>query len=315
MRLWRKARSLARLSRQPSRIEAWSPESATTVSPGPRIVPERAHVGLVAGGEDDRAVGPHPVGDLLLELEVQRRRAVEQARAGQAGAVALQGVAGALHDALVAREAEVVVGAQHDPRGALHLHDGARGPLDRAEVGEDVGLARRAQQRRRARCRGPWRRRRSRSRACRVRRRVRGREARQGPQGAARVHRAPVPAALYLAVLVPPAAPGAPAVPQPPPERLLQARRRAAVLRLARRARGRAHQRADRPRLQRLPGQPLGDVRLPGVRGRPGDPARAARGRGGLAARARPRPDDRADGLRRSTTRTACSSRATSASR
>ena len=39
MRLWRKARSLARLSRQPSRIEAWSPESATTVSPGPRIVP------------------------------------------------------------------------------------------------------------------------------------------------------------------------------------------------------------------------------------------------------------------------------------
>ncbi len=39
MRLWRKGRSLARLSRQPSRIEAWSPESATTVSPGPRIVP------------------------------------------------------------------------------------------------------------------------------------------------------------------------------------------------------------------------------------------------------------------------------------
>ena len=38
-RLWRKARSFARESRQPSRIEAWSPESATTVSPGPRIVP------------------------------------------------------------------------------------------------------------------------------------------------------------------------------------------------------------------------------------------------------------------------------------
>ena len=39
MRLWRKARSLARESRQPSRIEAWSPLSATTVSPGARIVP------------------------------------------------------------------------------------------------------------------------------------------------------------------------------------------------------------------------------------------------------------------------------------
>ena len=39
MRLWRNGRSLARESRQPSRIEAWSPESAITVSPGARIVP------------------------------------------------------------------------------------------------------------------------------------------------------------------------------------------------------------------------------------------------------------------------------------
>ena len=43
--------------------------------------PQRADVGLVAGGEDDRVLGPLPVGDLLLELEVQRRGAVEQARA------------------------------------------------------------------------------------------------------------------------------------------------------------------------------------------------------------------------------------------
>ena len=39
MRLWRKGRSLAPESMQPSRIEAWSPESQITVSPGPRIVP------------------------------------------------------------------------------------------------------------------------------------------------------------------------------------------------------------------------------------------------------------------------------------
>ena len=39
MRLWRNGRSFARESRQPSRIDAWSPESATTVSPGARIVP------------------------------------------------------------------------------------------------------------------------------------------------------------------------------------------------------------------------------------------------------------------------------------
>src|SRR5579884_1609682 len=39
IRLWRNARSFARDKMQPSRIEAWSPESATTVSLGPRIVP------------------------------------------------------------------------------------------------------------------------------------------------------------------------------------------------------------------------------------------------------------------------------------
>ena len=108
--------------------------------------PQRADVGLVAGGEDDRVLGPLPVGDLLLELEVQRRRAVEQARARQARAVALERVARALDDALVAREPQVVVGAEHDPRGALHLDDRARRALDGAEVGDDVGLARGAQQ-------------------------------------------------------------------------------------------------------------------------------------------------------------------------
>ena len=37
MRLWRKGRSRAPESLQPSRIEAWSPESQITVSPGSRI--------------------------------------------------------------------------------------------------------------------------------------------------------------------------------------------------------------------------------------------------------------------------------------
>ena len=58
-RLWRKGRSLARERMQPSRIEAWSPESATTVSPGSSSVPSAAEVGLVAGGEDDRVLGAH----------------------------------------------------------------------------------------------------------------------------------------------------------------------------------------------------------------------------------------------------------------
>ena len=38
-RLCLKGRSFAPESRQPSRIDAWSPESQMTVSPGPRIVP------------------------------------------------------------------------------------------------------------------------------------------------------------------------------------------------------------------------------------------------------------------------------------
>ena len=58
---------------------------------------ERADVGLVAGREDDRLLGAHPLGELGLELEVQVDRAVEQPRAGQAGAVALERVARALH--------------------------------------------------------------------------------------------------------------------------------------------------------------------------------------------------------------------------
>ena len=56
---------------------------------------ERADVGLVAGREDERVLGVHPLGDLALELEVQRDRAVQQARAGQPGAVAVQRVLGA----------------------------------------------------------------------------------------------------------------------------------------------------------------------------------------------------------------------------
>jgi hypothetical protein len=142
IRLWRKARSFAFERIAPSSREAWSPESTTTVSQGA----ERAEVGLLAGREDDRVVGAHPVGELLLELEVQAGRAVEQARPGQAGPVAGQGVARALHDPLVGGQAEVVVGAEHDPRAALHLHDRQRRGGDLAEVREQAGLAGRAHQ-------------------------------------------------------------------------------------------------------------------------------------------------------------------------
>ncbi len=106
---------------------------------------ERRQVRLVARGEDDRLLGAHPVGDLALELEVQRDRAVQQPRARQAGAVLRQRVGRALDDALVAGQPEVVVGAEHDPLRALHLDDRSRGTFERAEVRQQVELARGAQ--------------------------------------------------------------------------------------------------------------------------------------------------------------------------
>ena len=127
-RLWRKGRSLARESRQPSRIEAWSPESAMTVSPGPRIVAERAEVGLVAGREDDRVLGAHPVGELAARARGGGRscRSAAASRSGRCRSARARRARRL--DALVAGQPEVVVGAEHDPLGALHLHDRAGRP-------------------------------------------------------------------------------------------------------------------------------------------------------------------------------------------
>jgi hypothetical protein len=98
-------------------------------------------VGLVAGREHERVLGAHPLGDLALQLEVEVERPVQQPRAGQPGAVALERVAGALHDARIGGQPEVVVRAEHDALGALHLDDGRGGRLERAEVRQEVGLA------------------------------------------------------------------------------------------------------------------------------------------------------------------------------
>ena len=103
--------------------------------------PERAEVGLVAGGEDDRVLGADPFGQLLLQLHVQIDRPVQKSRAREAGAVALERVACSLSDASVASQAQVVVGAEHDPPGALHLDDRQRRPLQHVEVGKGAELA------------------------------------------------------------------------------------------------------------------------------------------------------------------------------
>ena len=74
--------------------------------------PEGAEVGLVAGGEDQRSLGAEPVGQLLLELEVQVGGPVQEARSGQARAVAVERLERALFDAFVAGQAQVVVRAR-----------------------------------------------------------------------------------------------------------------------------------------------------------------------------------------------------------
>jgi hypothetical protein len=101
---------------------------------------DRAQVRLVAGGEDDHVLGPHPVGELALQLDVHRGGPVEQPRAGYAGPVPLQGVAGGLLDPLIRGQSKVVVGAQHDRLPALHLDDGAGLGLEDPEIGEEVAL-------------------------------------------------------------------------------------------------------------------------------------------------------------------------------
>ena len=73
---------------------------------------------------------------------MQRQRSVQEARTGERGAVLVERVARALDHARVAREAEVVVRAEHDPLGALHLHDRPGLALEQAEEREEALLPR-----------------------------------------------------------------------------------------------------------------------------------------------------------------------------
>jgi hypothetical protein len=91
----------------------------------PEDRPDRARVGLMARGEDDHVLGAHPLGELALEVQVERGGAVEQARSGEPGPVCLQRLAGALLDAVVGGEPQIVVGPEHDRLAPLHLHDRA----------------------------------------------------------------------------------------------------------------------------------------------------------------------------------------------
>ena len=225
--------------------------------------------------------------------EVQVERPVEQPRAGQAGAVALERVARALHDARVGGQAEVVVGAEHDALGALHLDDRRGGRLERAEVRQQVRLAGGPQLLgalvaahlaehvdgcRHVACPPPWGR--SRSGRCILR----ATSAASSGCRSALPRRAELGRAADLR---------AQAVPRPAQEPVLRARPRGVLPRAARRAPGRADHGAGRRQLPALPGEQLGLVRVLRVRAGPRGRRGAARPRRAVAARAGLRPHGR----------------------
>jgi len=100
---------------------------------------DRAQVGLHAGGEDQRRLFPDELRDLVLQLLVHLERAVQEAGAGAAGAVAPDRLDGRLADAGVGRQAQVVVRAAHDQAVALVQGLGAFVFAQGDEVGVHAG--------------------------------------------------------------------------------------------------------------------------------------------------------------------------------
>ena len=90
----------------------------------PRADEGRDHtqVDRVPGREHQAGLGPEPVAQLLLQLVVEGKGAVHQPAAGAPGAVLLDGVHRRPLHPLVARQAQVVVGPEHDHPASLVDH-------------------------------------------------------------------------------------------------------------------------------------------------------------------------------------------------
>jgi hypothetical protein len=106
------------------------------------LLSSAGQVHLIAGGEDQRRLFAHEGRDLGLELFVKLHRAVDQARAGHAGAEAVDGVLGRFTHFGVRGESEVVVRAEHQHALAVDLGLGSVVEVERAEEGVDAHLAR-----------------------------------------------------------------------------------------------------------------------------------------------------------------------------
>ena len=92
---------------------------------------DNAHIGLEAGAEGDNTVLPQKLCQLRLQLQMQLQRAVKEPGAGAAGTVFLQRLDASLDDLRMDGQAQIVVGAQHDPalslHGDLHILAGLQG--------------------------------------------------------------------------------------------------------------------------------------------------------------------------------------------
>ena len=93
-----------------------------------------------AGGEAQGFVLAHEGGELFLQLDVDVQGAVQETGAGAAGTILLEGLDARLDDALVAGEAGVGVGTEHQDLVALHFDFRALFALDFTEIGVDPFL-------------------------------------------------------------------------------------------------------------------------------------------------------------------------------
>ena len=111
--LWRNLQTSPNDSRAPSMMQAWSCLSRYTVSPLPTRQEMAPEVHLEPGGEDDRRVLPHELGQPLLEPHVKVQRAVQEAAARASGAVLSDRVDRRLLDPRIVGQSEIVVRAEH----------------------------------------------------------------------------------------------------------------------------------------------------------------------------------------------------------
>ena len=99
-----------------------------------------AEIGLEARREGHDGVLAQKFCQLVLQLQMQLERAVQETGAGAAGAERLIGVHTGFDDCFVRRQAEIVVGAEHDAALALHNDLGILPGFERVEIGIDAQI-------------------------------------------------------------------------------------------------------------------------------------------------------------------------------